>query len=287
MRFTRALVIVMDKELDVPVKVQNLRRLEQDVRTFLNLPLEKWRASTEEDPDVPVSNRAKYNTLAGRQESVLDVGTRGAIGCATSHVRALRSIAAAHAQQGTEDPHAWSAIFESDAHFGRMPAKLRQFLQDEGPRASTHTPDPPSLIILHTFVQHGVNSKAVPDFSLLRKFTDTFMSTSTVLVRNRDAGRIAAALVPIEVQVDGGYGMAATLGLTPPVWGAVPSITGIAIGDKSSIQTRMPLKPLLPYNNSELGPILVLPWFLFLGTLIALIVLAVKGHQDVRSLGGR
>jgi hypothetical protein len=71
------------------------------------------------------------------------------------------------------------------------------------------------------------------------------------------------------------------------VWGAVPSITGIAIGDKSSIQTRMPLKPLLPYNNSELGPILVLPWFLFLGTLIALIVLAVKGKQDVRGLGGR
>jgi hypothetical protein len=49
----------------------------------------------------------------------------------------------------------------------------------------------------------------------------------------------------------------------------------------------MPLKPLLPYNNSELGPILVLPWFLFLGTLIALIVLAVKGKQDVRGLGGR
>jgi hypothetical protein len=275
MRVTRAVVIAMDREWEHPLKAKGLHKLTQDVHACLGLPLERWPASTDVDPTVPVTSRVLYGKAKKRQESVLDVASMGAIGCATSHIKALRSVPA------TDDPALWTAVFESDAVLAC--GRLHALLSGDGAQA-VHHPVQPGIIMLNTS-DGGLGNKArVPGLKSMHQFTNTFMGTVGYLVRNRDAGGIAAALVPISAHVDGALGIAALTGNIPPIWGTHPMPVSYFNPQLTSIHMDMPMKPLLPYKNLQLGMVIALPWALFVAMAIVLCVLCTGTFQKKRGL---
>jgi hypothetical protein len=271
MRVTRAYVIAMDSERQHTLKAKGLQALETDVRDLFGIPLENWRASTDVDPEVPVVPRAVYGYQHKRQESRLDIATKGAIGCATSHVRLLRSI---------PNNDEWTLVFESDAVLGSRGPALKDFVEHgEGSRAHADPTVPlPCMIMLRincAWVERD-NREPVPGFHRVMRFIDTFMGTCAYLVRNKDARHIADALVPIELQVDGALGVATTIGKIPPIWLATPPLASAFNSQVTTIQTNFAIKPDLPYKNAELGMVVALPWFLFLACMVAVVVLATR-----------
>ena len=283
MHISHAYVVAMDTEWSHPQKAKGLARLQTDVQRHLGISLHAWpafRATIEGpgDPSVPVTIRAAYGCKTRRLESKLDIGSAGAIGCATSHVHVLRHIGDTYgAGSGDLAANSWSAVFESDAVVGdkKGPA-LSRYLARHGQAIHGHGTQP-CMVLLHT---HGLpiavptrNRKPVKGIPGMFAFTDTFTGTCGFLVRNRDARRIADALLPLEVQVDGGYGILAYLGKIPPVWAAVPPLISAYNAQVTTVQTVQALKPQIPYRNTELGLLVILPWFLFFGAFAMVCVL--------------
>jgi hypothetical protein len=277
MKVTRALVLAMDSEWEHAGKKKIMQKLAREVQEVFGLGLEAFKASTEPDPTIPISPRTLFVDKSKRIESVLDIVSKGAIGCATSHIRILRSVAQAHAANPAASPNDWTAVFESDAVIGIRKGKLVNLLQDEAPRASVH-PSQPSILSLFVFLSPGITGSAVPipGFRVLKSFTGLFMSTAAYLVRNRDAQTIADGLTPIEAQVDGALGMLSAIGKIPPVWGAIPSVASIFNAQLTSIQTHVYFKPVIPHGNMEVFAVFIMPWLLFFGLLIAMCVILVK-----------
>ena len=271
MRVTRAVVIATPQERAHPLKAKGLHALASDVQQYLHIPLEAWAASTGLDSTVPVTSRALYGAKARRQESVMDIGSMGAIGCATSHILVLRSI---------PPNDEWTLVLESDAVLGALRgARLAQFLDKEGAAIHAH-PDQPCMIMLNTDNTMSRSNKAViaqfPGNGVFL-FEDTFMGTRGILHRNKDAHAVAAALLPVHAQVDGAIGMLNALGKIPPVWGVHPSIVGMFNPQMTTIQTSCPLKPLLPYRNGPLMVIVLMPWVLFAVCAVLIIVKVARG----------
>ena len=269
MNITRAVVIAMDSEVNDPVKMQRMDHLRDQVRALLHVPLEIWPASTGPDPAVPLSPRVLYTVNTRRLESVLDPGTRGALGCATSHIKVLQSIPA---------DDGWTLVLESDASFVQPDARsamsqdLARLLRVEGPAAHVH-PSRPGMIVLQRYMgNHKGNNVTIPGFQLLRRLVAPWLGTTALLVRNSAAGAFVDSLLPVYAQIDGALGILASLGAPFPIWTTCPSVVEPVVVRGSTTQRGLSLKVILPPHNDVLLVIFVTPIVLMVAVVVLLVL---------------
>jgi hypothetical protein len=224
------------------------------------------------DADISVTPRLAYHIKSRERHTHYDVNTLGAVGCADSHVRVLRHVAREVAR-GSIVANGWTLICESDA----MPVApaWKRFL-----KSHARVADEANVCMLLL----GYNARFAPDVRPAEGMHSAFWGVPTrpwqgtyaLLVRNKHAGAIAEAVLPLDCHYDSALAFASLVGDIPPIWLPREPLIDEVGGHASTIQlNQLQLKTHLPADDVACSALIITPYIVAMVLFIALLCLAI------------
>jgi multisubunit Na+/H+ antiporter MnhC subunit len=207
------------------------------------------------------------------------MNTLGAVGCADSHVRVLRAIDA-QVQRGEVCANGWSLVCESDAKIDRKGWAAFS-------RSQARVDDAADVCMLVLGYMPGFD-EGMPVSGRHGAFwncaTKPWQGTYALLVRNKHAGKIADAVLPLDCHYDAALAFAAMAGRIPPIWlASVPIVVEDRERNRSTVQSnKLELKTRLPASDVACSALVITPYVIAMALLITVLCMCIAQAASKR-----
>jgi len=216
----------------------------------------------------PMGKSVMYDVMrAAGQRAAPQIVTGGAVGCAQSHLTIWNSFA----DGSMGSPGEWLLVFEPDAV---AQAGLADALQQLTAHPVPANPLPAILKLGWIFVPGTEGPTTHPG---LRSVQGPSWGAQAYLVRRSSASALVIAVTPVEAHIDIQFSRLAAVGLAPPVVRTADNLIpqNISHGLSSTITKEHPIAALLPESTTTSNFLIVFPWVVAFGAIIALTVVGV------------